>query len=105
MRIKCLGCHRTSKRKHEDDNEVVCVTCWRTVPTTLKARYRQLNRREIRMLRIVERRIELGTIDHATVIHAQGIIERARLRNWKDIHDFFLPTDRPAGLDLNVIGL
>lgn len=109
-RVPCVNprCRRTAPFCANDtEADVICGKCWRSLPHALRTRYQQLQRRQKRMLRLIERRIDKGTIRPELVVLLEQQFERRCAENWRTIRAFFAPTDRPAGLDgfLQEIGL
>lgn len=109
-RIPCINpnCRRTAPaEKYEPGEEIICRTCFKTLPKSVADRYKALNRRERRLLRLVEKRIAKDSITHARVIALQSAIERRRWENWQAMRAFFRPVDKPQGLDafLEEVGL
>lgn len=115
-RICCTNplCSRTAPaEKHPGDNEFCCHQCWRLLPERLTRRYSQLVRRMRMIDRVMrrERRKLSGEPSAAsfgppsTVVEQQ--LDKHKDDNWREIHDFFRPADKPAGIEafLEEIGI
>lgn len=108
-RIPCINprCRRTAPVEKFAGEEIVCAKCWKLLPRALTDRHKALNKRERRMLRLVERRIAKGAITAGQVYEAEASIARQRMANWQNIRACFLAPDKPDGLDafLDEIGM
>lgn len=108
-RIPCCNpsCRRTAAREDDAETEIICAKCWRALPVRLRARYKQLTRREKWLLRHAQRRFDSGDIGYSRVTEIARLIETSRAQNWKAIRDHFQRPEKPAGLDgfLQEVGL
>jgi hypothetical protein len=108
-RIPCINpqCRRTAPADGDDETQIICGKCWRTLPRSLRDRYQQLSRREKNLLRVTERKFARGEIGSRRVARIACLIEGSRGRNWASIRAYFRPIDKPVGLDgfLQEIGL
>jgi hypothetical protein len=102
-----LSCRRTARAEYEPGEEIICRNCWRKLPERLRADYQRLNRRERRMLRLVERRVQARTIPLARIIQLQQRMEARRLKLWEAIRLYFNEPAAPVGLEtfLKEVGL
>lgn len=107
-RIPCINpaCRRTAPADGEH-NSICCRKCWRLLPHALTARYRQLNNRNRRLMRHVDRRIAQGTISKQTVERVGDVVFAQMDKNWSAIRAYFVRPEKPVGLDgfLQEIGL
>lgn len=100
-RIPCINprCRRTAAAsKYEPGEEIVCRTCFRALPQSVRNRYRALGRRERRVIRLIDKAIRTR-LSLPPVEYLQGAMERARYANWRRMVEFFRPVERPAGID------
>lgn len=109
-RISCINprCNRTAPAdKYEPDEDIICRKCWRMLPKTLTDRHRALNRRERKLLKIVEKRIDEGRITVEKIRELQANIERCHMRNWDAMRTYFRDPGRPEGIEqfLDEIGM
>jgi hypothetical protein len=109
-RIRCINprCRRTAAvEKHPDSDEIVCGKCWRSVPLALRSGLRALEKRERRVLRLIDRRVAVGAISERTIEHLRTMFVARHDAIWQRIRNYFVVPDKPAGLEgfLAEIGL
>ncbi len=107
-RIPCINpsCRRTAPAaKYEPGTEIICRTCFRSLPEELRAGHSDIHR----AIRKWERRI-LKTSDELEIARMKGIIEKlANIgnQNWQSIKDRLYASETPAGIEnfIKEIGL
>jgi hypothetical protein len=108
-RVPCCNpaCKRTAPREDDPETEIICGKCWRALPQVLRDRYKQLSRREKKLLRLTGRRFEQRKIGLDDVARIASRIEKSRAENWREIRAYFQPGDKPSGLQgfLQEVGL
>lgn len=101
-RIPCINpqCRRTARAdKYEPGEQIICRLCFRKLPKSIADRYRQLKRRERRLLRLIDKRLKAGTISSDFIDGLQDRHEAQRTENWMRMRAFFRPVERPAGIE------
>lgn len=101
-RIPCINprCRRTAPAsRYEPGEEIICRPCFRLLPKSVADRYRTLNKRERRLLRLIDKRLKAGTISADFIDDLQNRFEARRTENWLAMRAFFRPADRPEGID------
>lgn len=108
-RLPCVNpaCKRTAAAGEFGDSEIICAKCWKLLPQPVKARFKQLRRREKRLLRLIEHRVHAGDIRRETVLMLESRITAAFAANWQVIRDYFQKPETPVGLEgfLQEVGL
>jgi hypothetical protein len=109
-RIPCINprCRRTAPaEKYDEGTEIVCGKCFRALPLALRVHRRALERRDRRLLRLVERRVARGTITPVQVERVRLFSANRLHANWAAIKRCFTAPERPVGLEgfLQEIGL
>jgi hypothetical protein len=100
-RLPCVNprCHRTGSAEEFGDSDIVCAKCWKLLPQAVRARYKQLRRREKRLLKLIERRIADHDIRPETVAAIEHRLSESFAENWQLIRDYFRLSERPLGLE------
>ena len=103
-RRPCINprCRRTFKRETGEPEamEVCCGKCWRLLPVRLTRRYKALRARDRRIDRQVKKLQRQGRGARPSRLETlTAQINRLHEANWREIHDFFHPTEKPVGLD------
>ncbi|MDI1264989.1 MAG: hypothetical protein PS018_17200 [bacterium] len=109
-RLPCVNphCGRTAPADEFGDTDIVCSKCWKLLPQPVRARFRQLRRRERRLLQLIDRRLRSGApISRGTASYLEGRITSAFAENWQLIRDYFRVSEKPLGLEgfLQEVGL
>ena len=58
---------RTAPADEFGDSEIICAKCWKLLPQPVRSRFKQLRRREKRLLRLIDRRVRAGDIRRTLV--------------------------------------
>lgn len=108
-RIPCINprCRITAPVAQDGASDIICRKCWKALPVAMRSRYQQLQRRQKRLLKLIERRILRGNISRDLVLQLERQLTDRCAENWGAIRNYFTTPDKPVGLEgfLQEIGL
>ena len=109
-RIPCINprCRRTAPAdKYGDDEEIICRTCFGSLPIELRRRHRKVASDNRRMLKLINRRISRGTLPRHVFDRLRRNMEQRFETVWSDIRRRFVAPAVPIGLEgfLQEVGL
>jgi hypothetical protein len=109
-RINCINlrCRRTAPAdKYEPGEEIICGKCFRALPMELRARYRKVQGDHRRMLRLIDRRLTMGTLPQHVFERLRSNMVGRSAEIWREIKQRFIAPQTPAGIEnfLREVGL
>lgn len=108
QRIPCCNpkCRRTAPAsKYPDADEIICRKCWNLTPKSYRDRYRVLERRSKKIIRVITKQTTM--VWRYRLEKLADRIELQKENNWYEIRNYFRISEKPEGLEnfLEEIGL
>lgn len=100
-RLPCINktCKRTGAQdKHPGSTEIICAKCFRSMPTLMRARHKQLWKRSDKLDRLTEKHREDPAM-MARINRNYELLESVWQSSYRDMWCYFNQQRKPEGLD------